>query len=355
MTRRVDPVTLQVIVSRLSGIVQEMQDSIFRTGYSTIVRESHDASCMLLDADGDVVGEHVDRCRCTSAACRRSCARSWRPSATTCTPGDAFITNHPYVGGVPHSMDMAVVDAGVLRRTADRVLRQHRAQERSRRRDSRAPATASARELFQEGIQYPPVRLVAAAQSRATSRRSCARTAARRISSSATSAVRSASRGSASGGSPRRSRATASRRCSRCSATVHDVSERALARGARKLARRRARGRGVRRHRRDRSRPAHPLSRAGREDAATASTSTSPAATIRSQARSTSSPALARGCCYYALIAFVDPTLPNNGGVARVVETTFRRGLGRRSELPGAVQHVHGVDDRGHRDGTARR
>jgi N-methylhydantoinase B len=37
-------------------------------------------------------------------------------------------------------------------------------------------------------------------------------------------------------------------------------------------------------------------------------------------------PALARGCCYYALIAMVDPTLPNNAGVARVVETTFRKG-----------------------------
>ncbi len=30
---RMDPVTFQVIMSRLSGIVQEMQDSIFRTGY----------------------------------------------------------------------------------------------------------------------------------------------------------------------------------------------------------------------------------------------------------------------------------------------------------------------------------
>jgi N-methylhydantoinase B len=38
------------------------------------------------------------------------------------------------------------------------------------------------------------------------------------------------------------------------------------------------------------------------------------------------SPSLARGVCYYALIAMVDPGLPNNAGVARVVETTFRRG-----------------------------
>jgi N-methylhydantoinase B len=37
-------------------------------------------------------------------------------------------------------------------------------------------------------------------------------------------------------------------------------------------------------------------------------------------------PALARSCLYYAIVGFVDPTLPNNAGVARVVETTFRPG-----------------------------
>ena len=54
-----NPVTFQVIQSRLSGIVQEMQDNIFRTGYSTVVRESQDAGCVLFDAEGNVVGERV--------------------------------------------------------------------------------------------------------------------------------------------------------------------------------------------------------------------------------------------------------------------------------------------------------
>ena len=40
----IDPITLQVIQARLAGIVQEMQNSLFRTGYSTIIRESQDAS-----------------------------------------------------------------------------------------------------------------------------------------------------------------------------------------------------------------------------------------------------------------------------------------------------------------------
>jgi N-methylhydantoinase B len=46
------------------------------------------------------------------------------------------------------------------------------------------------------------------------------------------------------------------------------------------------------------------------------------------------SPSLARGCCYYALIATIDPSLPNNAGVARVVETTFRKGSVLDPEFP---------------------
>ena len=55
----VDAVDLEVVKASLSGIVQEMQNSLFRTGYSTIVRESQDASCALMNADGEVVAQHV--------------------------------------------------------------------------------------------------------------------------------------------------------------------------------------------------------------------------------------------------------------------------------------------------------
>ena len=61
----VDQITFQVLQSRLSGIVQEMQDNIFRTGYSTIIRESQDASCMLLSA------AKTSSSRCTFRPCRK--------------------------------------------------------------------------------------------------------------------------------------------------------------------------------------------------------------------------------------------------------------------------------------------
>src|SRR5438046_10579762 len=57
--RAIDPVDLEVVKASLSGIVQEMQNSLFRTGFSTIVRESQDASCALMNAHGEVVAQHV--------------------------------------------------------------------------------------------------------------------------------------------------------------------------------------------------------------------------------------------------------------------------------------------------------
>ena len=72
------------------------------------------------------------------------------------------------------------------------------------------------------------------------------------------------------------------------------------------------------------------------------------------RARSTFARRSRAAACYYALIAMIDPALPNNGGVARVVETTFRAGLGPRPALPGAAQHVHAVVHRGHRSRARR-
>jgi N-methylhydantoinase B len=147
----VDPVTFQVIQSRLSGIVQEMQDSIFRTGYSTIIRESQDASCMLLDADGNVVGEHV--VLPLHVAALPEVVRAVKASfGDDIRPGDAFITNHPYISGVTHSMDMAVVTPvyyqGRLIAFCGSIA--HKSDLGG---DVPGTSNGSARELFQEGIQ----------------------------------------------------------------------------------------------------------------------------------------------------------------------------------------------------------
>src|SRR5918912_2702180 len=105
----VDPVTFQVIQARLAGSVQEMQNSLFRTGYSTIIRESQDASCAVLNTEGEVVAQHVVLPLHMGAfpACAAGLLKKYRPQEMH--EGDAFITNHPYLGGSPHAPDMAVL------------------------------------------------------------------------------------------------------------------------------------------------------------------------------------------------------------------------------------------------------
>src|ERR1700687_5524803 len=103
-----DLIELEIIKASLSGIVQEMQNSLFRTGFSTIVRESQDASCALMNHNGEVVAQHVVLPLHIGAfpAC---CAAVLKAFGDTIAEGDAFLINHPYEGGSPHAPDIAVI------------------------------------------------------------------------------------------------------------------------------------------------------------------------------------------------------------------------------------------------------
>jgi N-methylhydantoinase B len=320
---QIDPVTYQVIASRLSGIVQEMQDSIFRTGYSTIVRESQDASCMLLDADGEVVGEHVVL-PLHVAALPEVVRAIRRTFGETIQPGDAFITNHPYDAGVTHSVDMAVVTPLFY---GERLVAFCGSIAHKSDLGGMVPGTGSgnAREIFQEGIQYPPVRYMRAghvvrdieAIVRANSRTpelvvgdirgqiGVARLGERRLTETieryglpsvlATFAAK---------------QTTTETRLRRALASWPDgVAEAesfvdndgiALDIPVRYHVRIEKRGDRI------------------SFDFTGSSDQTLGPINVR--------PALVRGCCYYATIAMIDPTIENNGGLARVVETRFRPG-----------------------------
>ena len=61
-------------------------------------------------------------------------------------------------------------------------------------------------------------------------------------------------------------------------------------------------------------------------------------------------PPLVRGCIAYAMIATIDPAMPNNGGLARVIEMHAAARLDPRPRVPGGDQHLHADRDRGRRD-----
>jgi N-methylhydantoinase B len=156
----VDPITLQVIQARLAGIVQEMQNSLFRTGYSTIIRESQDASCAILNTKGEVVAQHVVLPLHMGAfpACAEAILKTFRLSEIG--EGDAFIINHPYIGGSPHAPDM-----GVLTPICYQGEWVGFAANMAHKSDigGTVPGSGSgnAREIFHEGLHLPPVKFMA--------------------------------------------------------------------------------------------------------------------------------------------------------------------------------------------------
>jgi N-methylhydantoinase B len=152
----VDPIDLEVIKAYLSGIVQEMQNSLFRTGFSTIVRESQDASCALMNTKGEIIAQHIVLPLHIGAfpACARAVLQEF---SAAIAEGDAFIINHPYQGGSPHAPDICIITpaffAGQLVAFCASIA--HKS-------DIGGPVPGScsgqAQELFNEGLHLPAVR-----------------------------------------------------------------------------------------------------------------------------------------------------------------------------------------------------
>jgi N-methylhydantoinase B len=156
MTPVIDAIELEITKASLSGIVQEMQNSLFRTGFSTIVRESQDASCALMDHNGDVVAQHVVLPLHIGAfpAC---CDAVIKTFGDTIAEGDAFLINHPYHGGSPHAPDIAVITPVFVEDTLFGFCGSI-----AHKSDIGGPVPGScsgqAREIFNEGLQIPAVR-----------------------------------------------------------------------------------------------------------------------------------------------------------------------------------------------------
>jgi N-methylhydantoinase B len=149
-------VELEVLKASLSGIVQEMQNSLFRTGFSTIVRESQDASCALMNANGEVVAQQVvlPLHLGAFAACTAAVIKAF---GNEFAQGDAFLINHPYQGGSPHAPDIAVITPAFVDGTLVGFCGSI-----AHKSDIGGPVPGScsgqAREIFNEGLHLPAVR-----------------------------------------------------------------------------------------------------------------------------------------------------------------------------------------------------
>src|SRR5258708_126178 len=104
-----DAITIQILRNKITSLVDEMHYHFYRSGYSTIIRESRDFSCVILDRDGrlTVAPPMFFHAPVYRHLVGRILEVYGAPGATQ--DGDVFVSNHPYEGGLPHVSDMAFV------------------------------------------------------------------------------------------------------------------------------------------------------------------------------------------------------------------------------------------------------
>src|ERR671928_356306 len=152
--RRLDPVTLSVLSSALSGIAEEMGAVLIRGAYSSNIKERRDCSAALFDARGQMVAqaEHIP---VHLGAMPEAVAAVMEKDPE---PGDVFALNDPYSGGT-HLPDITLVSSVALEGEiiGYAVTRAHHSDVGGMRPGS---MPSDSREIYQEGIVIPPVRLV---------------------------------------------------------------------------------------------------------------------------------------------------------------------------------------------------
>ncbi|MEA2272065.1 MAG: N-methylhydantoinase [Solirubrobacteraceae bacterium] len=153
-TARLDPVTLSVMASALGGVAEEMGVVLVRSAYSSNIKERRDCSAALFDAEGRMVAQAEHIPVHLGAMPEAVAAVMERDPA----PGDVFVLNDPYTGGT-HLPDLTLVSplthAGRVLGYA--VTRAHHSDVGGMRPGS---MPADSREIYQEGLVIPPVRIV---------------------------------------------------------------------------------------------------------------------------------------------------------------------------------------------------
>ncbi len=155
-----DPISLEILWSRLVAITDEAAATLIRTSFSTIVRESLDFACVLLDAQG----RSLAQCTVAPPSFIGTLPRTVKGLTETFPPeslqdGDVLITNDPWIGtGHLPDLNMAkpIFYQGRLIAYAATVSHLPDIGGRIRSPD--------AREVYEEGLQIPPWKLLQAGQ-----------------------------------------------------------------------------------------------------------------------------------------------------------------------------------------------
>ena len=153
----IDPITLEVVRNKLDTIADEMEITILKSSHSAIVKEALDASAAIFDARGQQVAQaaaspiHLGM---IIPAVARFVAK-FPPD--TMRDGDVYVLNDPFDGGT-HLPDLVMTMPVFL---GDRLIALVTAITHHQDMGGRSPGSTpvDAREIYEEGLRIPPLKL----------------------------------------------------------------------------------------------------------------------------------------------------------------------------------------------------
>jgi len=170
-----DPASLQILLSRLAGVAEEMSAVLRRAAFSPNIKERADCSAAVFTAGGELLAQAENipvHLGSMPASVREAIARFGpdAPAEDRVAPGEHVILNDPFAGGT-HLNDITVVTpcfvagpGGSGGAGGDRLLGWAATRAHHGDVGGSAPGSipADATEVFAEGLRIPPVKLTAA-------------------------------------------------------------------------------------------------------------------------------------------------------------------------------------------------
>jgi N-methylhydantoinase B len=158
---RADPIELEVFKHLFHAVAEEMGAALRRTAFSPNIKERRDYSCALFDTAGNVLamGDHMP-VHLGSMPMSVRAAIAELPLA----PGDVAMLNDPFRGGT-HLPDITVVAPVFVGRAKRNAAPEFFVAARAHHADvggTYAGSMGPCREIYQEGLRIPPVKIVRA-------------------------------------------------------------------------------------------------------------------------------------------------------------------------------------------------
>jgi N-methylhydantoinase B len=157
-----DPITLEIIQSSLQAVSDEMFAAFRKTAMSAIIYEVLDMGTGITDGDGNLASSGAG-IPAFVGVLDKAVKRVIELNAGDVRPGDIFATNDPYFGGVTHLNDVVLAmpvfaDGELIAWTAN-IAHWNDV-------GGMVPGSISneAKEIFQEGLRLPAVKIVAAGE-----------------------------------------------------------------------------------------------------------------------------------------------------------------------------------------------